>query len=334
METKITRKTLHALVRTIVLSALLLCPQYLMPFGFFAHRHINRLAVYTLPYEMMGFFREHVVFLSHRAVDPDRRAHAMHGEAQRHYIDLDRYGDHPFPDLPMEWLQALSAFPEDTLLQYGVLPWHIQTMANRLRFAFQQGNPDEILLQAAYLGHYVADACTPLHTTLDYNGREAHQKGIHGLWESRLPELLFDHYTFSVGKAEYVSDVLAKAWELVKYSHTKLDALYHAFDSIYLNAPAHSIYSHQMRGQSHERVFSLQFCEDYHKALGGMVEAQMRLAIKTIGDLWYSAWVDAGRPDLSVLETRGLGNRLRRRLAREERQWEKQVGMSDSLIVR
>ncbi len=32
-----------------------------------------------------------------------------------------------------------------------------------------------------------------------------------------------------------------------------------------------------------------------------MVERQMRSSIKMIGDFWYSAWVNAGQPDLKEL---------------------------------
>jgi hypothetical protein len=32
-----------------------------------------------------------------------------------------------------------------------------------------------------------------------------------------------------------------------------------------------------------------------------MVERQMRSAIRMIGDLWFTAWVEAGQPDLSAL---------------------------------
>ena len=32
-----------------------------------------------------------------------------------------------------------------------------------------------------------------------------------------------------------------------------------------------------------------------------MVERRMRAAIKMIGDFWYTAWVDAGQPDLNLL---------------------------------
>ena len=33
----------------------------------------------------------------------------------------------------------------------------------------------------------------------------------------------------------------------------------------------------------------------------GQVERQLRLAARLIGACWYSAWVDAGQPDLSRL---------------------------------
>lgn len=32
-----------------------------------------------------------------------------------------------------------------------------------------------------------------------------------------------------------------------------------------------------------------------------MVERRMRAAIKMVGDFWYTAWVDAGQPDLKLL---------------------------------
>ena len=40
--------------------------------------------------------------------------------------------------------------------------------------------------------------------------------------------------------------------------------------------------------------------QDVH-TLDGMVERQMKAAIKMIGDFWYTAWVDAGQPDLKSL---------------------------------
>ena len=33
-----------------------------------------------------------------------------------------------------------------------------------------------------------------------------------------------------------------------------------------------------------------------------MVERRLRAAIIAVGSIWYSAWVDAGQPDLSKLQ--------------------------------
>ena len=39
--------------------------------GFFGHKRINRIAVFTLPAPMFGFYKEHIEFLTDHAVDPD-----------------------------------------------------------------------------------------------------------------------------------------------------------------------------------------------------------------------------------------------------------------------
>src|SRR6218665_125076 len=60
--------------------------------GFYAHKRINRLAVFILPPEMIGFYKKNISYLTERAVAPDHRRYAVVEEAPRHYIDLDHYG--------------------------------------------------------------------------------------------------------------------------------------------------------------------------------------------------------------------------------------------------
>ena len=36
--------------------------------------------------------------------------------------------------------------------------------------------------------------------------------------------------------------------------------------------------------------------------MNGMVERRLRAAILAVGSVWYTAWVDAGQPDLSKLQ--------------------------------
>lgn len=60
--------------------------------GFFGHRLINRVAVYTVPSEMMGWYKPYIDYIAEHAVDPDKRRYATKHEAVRHYIDLDHWG--------------------------------------------------------------------------------------------------------------------------------------------------------------------------------------------------------------------------------------------------
>ncbi len=79
--------------------------------GFFGHKRINRIAIFTLPPQMFGFYKDHIEYLTEHAVDPDKRRYAMEGEAQCHYIDIDHYsknGDNPFEIVPRRWTDAVA----------------------------------------------------------------------------------------------------------------------------------------------------------------------------------------------------------------------------------
>ena len=90
--------------------------------GFFAHQEINRLAVFTLPSPLIKFYKAHLEFIVKNAVNPDKRRYIINGEAPRHYIDLDVYGDSALFKLPKNWFKAVEMYTEDTLLAYGIVP--------------------------------------------------------------------------------------------------------------------------------------------------------------------------------------------------------------------
>jgi hypothetical protein len=80
--------------------------------GFFAHRRINRLAVFTLPPEMIFFYKKHLEYVTEHSVDPDKRRYASRHEAVRHYIDIDHWGEYPFEQVPREWREALMRYAD------------------------------------------------------------------------------------------------------------------------------------------------------------------------------------------------------------------------------
>jgi hypothetical protein len=279
---------------------------YKPTWGFFGHKRINRIAVFTLPTEMFGFYKEHLEYLTDHAVDPDMRRYAVEGEAQCHYIDLDHYynpGENPFEIIPRKWNDAIKKFTEDTLQAYGIVPWHIQVMKFKLQKAFETKNVDLILKYSADIGHYIADSHVPLHTTENYNGQLTGQKGIHGLWESRLVEINAEDYDYFVGKGKYIKNLLDFTWENVKASHNALDSVLRIEKEVSASFPADRKYSYEQKGNMNVSVYSKEFCDVYHKRLNNMVERRLRAAILAVGSVWYTAWVDAGQPDLSKLQT-------------------------------
>lgn len=270
--------------------------------GFFGHQRINRQAVFTLPPEMIGFYKTHIQYLEESAVNPDKRRYAIPEEAPRHYIDLDDYGDSAAYKLPFYWKQAVEMYGEDSLMAHGIVPWHIQRMYERLKVAFMVGDPVAILKMSTELGHYVGDAHVPLHTTANYNGQKTGQHGIHGFWESRMPELFSHDYDFMVGKAAYVENVQMAAWEMVRQSHLAVDSVL-TFERELSTRKENEKYSFETRANQTVKVYAYGYSKDYHRLLDGMVERRMRASIRMVGSLWYSAWVDAGQPDIQRLIT-------------------------------
>jgi len=298
-------KIVLALIIPIILSLSMNKSETKSQWGFFGHKRINRIATFTLPPEMFGFYKEHIEFLTEHAVDPDKRRYAVEGEAQRHYIDIDHYvkhGEDPFDIMPKNWNDAIDKFTEDTLQAYGIVPWHIKVMKLKLQRAFEQKNIDLILKYSADIGHYIGDAHVPLHTTENYNGQLTNQKGIHGLWESRLVEINYENYDYFVGKANYVKDVQSYIWDAVKGSHYALDSVLRIELEVTADFSPDRKYSFERRGNSTISVYSYEFSQEYHRRMNGMVERRLRDAISAVGSIWYTAWVDAGQPNLSEIQ--------------------------------
>ena len=279
-----------------------LLPTTVFSWGFFAHQRINRLAVFTLPPEMVGFYKKHIFYLTENAVNPDRRRYVVPAEGPRHFIDLDAYGDSAVNKLPHFWPEAVKQLGADSLQKHGIVPWHIGLVKYQLTEAFKQHDVAAILRLSADLGHYVADACVPLHTTRNYNGQFTNQHGIHGLWESRLPELLADQYDFFTGPAVYLSNPPQQAWEIVARSHAALDSVLEMERDLSRQFPEDKKYGFAERGNLTVKTYSGEYATVYHQKLNGQVERQMRYAIRMAGAFWYTCWVDAGQPDLNNLQ--------------------------------
>ncbi len=421
--------------------------------GFFGHKRINRMAVFTLPPEMIPFFKKNIEFITEHAVDPDKRRYATKHEGVRHYIDIDHWGENPLEEVPKYLSEAVMKYGEmilftekgDTLTLfkyekpkkneeekkeekegkkgkvknkkdesqlidvlseglekktpystfrdgfvvvkkdakaifgkdsmvielkalsdfyneyvanmyfddewkvdaeiingflgeygalekftggqivdhfsgYGILPYHLIKMQENLTRAFESGNSGRILRMAAEIGHYIGDAHVPLHTTENYNGQMTGQDGIHGFWESRLPEMFADDsYNFWVGKASYIENPRNFHWDVVAESHSYVDTILSLEKELSITFPRDKQYCYEMRLERTVRVQCTAYATEFHNRLDGMVEKRMTDAVKAIGDVWFSAWVDAGQPDLMKQDEYIISEEEKKQMEEEEK---------------
>lgn len=270
--------------------------------GFYAHSLINRMAIFSLPPEMIGFYKPHTQYIGDNAVNPDRRRYAVKGEAEKHFIDLDNYGDSALQILPMYWPEAIQKISEDSLRANGIGPWSAYLTFLSLTKAFEDKNPTAILRLSADLGHYLADLNVPLHTTKNYNGQLTGQNGIHGFWESRVPELMSEDYSLWIGQASYVSKPQVALWETVAQVHQQVDSVLTFEKKLTNSFSTDQKFSFEERNGLTVRVYSREFTEAYARALDNQIERQMKASIRMVANFWYTAWINAGQPNLNKIE--------------------------------
>lgn len=288
--------------RLFFIAGLLLLSHASFSWGFYAHKKINYYAVFLLPPEMMQLYKPNIEFLSDHATDPDMRRYAVPEEGARHYIDIDHYGVYPYDSLPRKWNAAVAKYSQDSLNAHGIVPWWLQTMLNKLTTAFKEKDQAKILKYSAEIGHYIADAHVPLHASSNHNGQLTGQRGIHGFWESRIPELLADkEWDFFIGKAEYIKNPADFTWKRVLESAAAADTVLKYEKELTNSFPADQKFSFEDRNGTIIRQYSSAFSKKYDALLNGMVERRMRQSVYAVASFWYTAWVNAGQPDLTKL---------------------------------
>ena len=287
--------------------------------GFFAHRMINYQAVFLLPPELIAFYKPNIAFISEHAVDPDKRRYAVKEEGPRHYIDIDRYAG---AELPRAWSQAAGKFSEDTLKARGIVPWWIQVMLGRLTKAFREKNVGAILKLSAETGHYLGDAHVPLHTSSNHNGQLTGQHGIHGFWESRIPEIYAEtEWDLFSGRAMHLRNPLEFTWKRIEESSKASDSVLLLEKVLSENFPPDRKYAFENRNGVIMKQYSSEYCAAYNEKLSGMVERRLRESIFVVDSFWYTAWVNAGQPDLKHLSRKELTEKEREEFNNMEMNW-------------
>lgn len=285
----------NKLLCTIILISMLCCCSW----GFLVHRTVHQIAIYQLPKPLQDFFYGNMDYLVKHSVRPDTRKKQDPTEDTKHFIDFEAYGKNAAYTMPLKWTDAIKKYSIDTLEKYGYVPYVIADLQAKLTNAFKQCNKDSILFYAADLGHYIADAHVPLHTTLNYDGQLTNQKGIHRLWESMIPEIEIENFNlYTAHKATYLKNVDAAIWQVVRKSHSLVNELLQKEKEVSKTMSEETKYRTQIRRGKEVKNYTTTFAKAYHSALKNSINQQLILSSEMIANCWFTAWVNAGKPNL------------------------------------
>jgi hypothetical protein len=254
------------------------CPRALA-WGPKAHQLANGWGVETLPPEIRGFFQAYRQYLVEHANDPDEWMKKDRYERMRHYIYLDKYGRFPYLSLPHSYKQAQQSFGA-RIARNGVLPWQIGEYSLRMTNALKTRNWDEARLDAAVLGHYVADAHDPLNTTENYNGQLVEQTGLATRFGVTLINRYANFFMMRPGDAVKIDDPTEHAFLTVLEANTLVDRVLWT----------------DRRSREGLVDYNDDYFDRFYTQIGSTAARAVSEAAHDIGSYWYTAWVNAGQP--------------------------------------
>ncbi len=303
----------------------------LCSWGFYVHETATQLAVYQLPKHLRQFFFFNIDSLTHNSIRPDKRRYSDKGENPKHFIDLEAYGENAISNMPVDFKMAIKRYSFDTLKKYGYVPYQVLIEYDSLVLAFQQKNANSIIFYADDLAHYIEDANVPLHTTTNYDGQLTNQKGLHALWESTIPELELSNYNlYRKHKATYIKDKCAVIWQAIHQAHALLPAMFEKEKEVAKGFPGDAKYVDVVRYGRKTKLYTDAFAKKYAVALGSTISDQLIYSTNMVCDFWYSAWVDAGKPNLKSLYQ--FNKKNKRKLSKELKVYKKNNLLPDSLL--
>jgi hypothetical protein len=266
---------------------IILIPIALLGWGGKGHNIITKYAMQLLPVEMNLSIDIKDDIIAH-SIDPDLRKRDVKDEYPKHFIDIDFYKEFREGKMIQSYDSLLSIYGDSVVTDMGTLPWATLQSYSYLVDAFMQKDKQKIILYGSDISHYIEDGHQPQHTTLNYNGQLTNQTGIHFRYESDminkfLNEIEDRYYAIQPG---YISDLSGYIFDFISESNS--------YNELILIADRQA-----------SELTSGVFNDDYYKLLWFKTKYvtfnRVSMGANRTASLIYSAWVDAGKPQLDHL---------------------------------
>ncbi len=89
----------------------------------------------------------------------------------------------------------------------------------------------------------------------------------------------------------------------------------------------------QVRRGRESKSLTSAFAKEYNKLLGKTINDQLLNSANMIADFWYTAWVDAGKPDLSKLLSQPFDKKDKDAFKSESKAWRKNELIEKKLLI-
>ncbi len=286
------------LSRTI-LAALLawaLPPGALSGWGYEAHRWVNGYAVVITGGVLGEFLQAHRDELVALAIDADERKSDDPAEGQRHYIDLEYYGTPPGGSIPYDRAEAEARYTAENMASWGTLPWVLAEVTWALRDAMAAGDWNRVVPLAADLGHYLADGHQPLHTTVNHDGQNTGNRGVHQMFETNMVNRYLDQLTPPEGPWPVIGDLQEDIFAWLIESFNQVDVVIQAdiWARSELSSGAQDNIALGYRAD--QAAIPTAYYERLYVQTGLIAWQRMSAASARLSALWQWAWLEAGRP--------------------------------------
>ncbi len=259
-----------------------LFPRTTRAWGGKGHKLIVNQAIDTLPAEIRYFFEANRGFLLQHVTDPLDAIEKTPSERHHHFLYLEKYGRFPFDSLPRSYKTAATKYTKAKLEANGLLPWQVGVYSEKLTEAMKVGRWDEAKLDAAILANYVAEAHDPFNTTENFDGRLTAQTGINERFGRTLIDKYSSFFPMRPNDAVYISDPTDRAFEACLSSHSWLETILLA----------------DRNARRGENSYNDEYFDRFYNQAAAILIRQLSDAATDVGSYWFTAWVNAGRPQL------------------------------------
>lgn len=278
-----TRALRTALGACGVLLLHLLAPREASAWGLLLHQEINRAAATMVPDDMAAW-RAYADLLGRHGADPDFWKETDPDEGPRHYLDFEAFGKGSISELDRDQPCVVLEHGQSRTDPRGTVPWTIRDVQARLTEAMRRQDWVEAAHLAAALGHYVGDSHQPLHCTENHDGQHSGNHGVHLRWEVDMANRRWKPEMMQTAGAEVIPDVWVATCAWMDQAYANLGTIL-AADRI-------------ARESAEGNLESGRYYRALWKESGELMRQQVNRAAANLASLFYTAWVEAGRPPI------------------------------------